>query len=53
VAPINHTKLRGATRRDDGTCRQPAMRGQARCCKHGMKTANALAKAETFVQSAA
>jgi hypothetical protein len=54
VAPIDHMKLCGATRRDGGTCRQPAMRGQARCYKHGGKTPNALAKAqETLVEAAA
>jgi hypothetical protein len=54
VAPLDHMKLCGATRRDGGTCRQPAMRGQARCYKHGGKAPNSLAKAqETLVQTAA
>jgi hypothetical protein len=48
-APIDHMRKCGATRKDGGVCTQPAMRGQARCYKHGGKYPNALAKAEEVV----
>lgn len=46
VAPIDAMPKCGAARRDGGVCRQPAMRGQARCQIHGGKAPNSILHAE-------